>query len=282
MCKKPFKQGVAEFGCGQCLPCRINRLRLWTLRLILEATQAEASFFVTLTYAQEHYPSTGEVSVRELQLFNKKLRRLFEPGRLRYYCVGEYGERTQRAHYHGIFFLSLPCELESFKALCTKAWGKGFVHVGSVSPASIAYVVSYVCKRMTKADDKRLNGKHPEFARMSLRPHGLGAGSLGTLASAIEQHGARYRAQHGDIPTTLRFDGKILPIGRYLAEKLRGALGIIKKRYVRGQEPLKVHLLLRQLEAADKSRSAAREVRRQYQARRAEQRLRDSQLRKVL
>ena len=90
MCKKPFMRtaninkaqalrcpdGLKEatpFGCGQCLPCRINAARVWTHRLLLEGAVNEESCFVTLTY--EDMPEDGDVSKVTLQKFIKRLRR---------------------------------------------------------------------------------------------------------------------------------------------------------------------------------------------------------------
>lgn len=151
-CSVPFTQGVAEFGCGQCMPCRLNRRRLWTARLMLEARQHEHSVFVTLTYDKEHYPGDGNLDVREAQLFLKRLRFELQPRKIRYYIVGEYGERRGRAHYHAILFGVSDAD----KELISRAWGKGLVHVGTVTPESASYVVSYVCKGATREGHKSL------------------------------------------------------------------------------------------------------------------------------
>lgn len=78
---------------------------------------------------------------------------------------------------------------------------------------------------MTKADDERLGGHHPEFARMSLRP-GLGAYAVPSMADVLtSSSGARTIAHLGDVPMALRSEGKLLPLGRYLRRKLREELG---------------------------------------------------------
>lgn len=219
MCSKPYRQGVAEFGCGQCMPCRFNRRRLWTARLMLESYQHESSFFVTLTYSPEHYPSDGSVSVRHLQLFLKRLRTDIAPAKIRYYAVGEYGDRSGRAHYHLVIF-----GLRDVGAI-GRAWRFGMIHVGTVTPQSAGYVASYVCKKMTKEDDARLGGRRPEFARMSLRP-GLGAGAVPVIAAAVNtKGGAEYVVSNGDVPGVVRAEGEKWPLGRYLLAKLREAAG---------------------------------------------------------
>lgn len=218
-CAKPFRRGVEAFGCGQCLPCRVNRRRVLTARLVLESFQHEASCFATFTYSDKEVPSDGSVSVREAQLLLKRIRH-FNPGRVRYYIVGEYGEQSLRPHYHAALFGV------SDRSVLAEAWRKGFVHVGSLTPESAAYIVSYVMKGMTKSDDERLAGRHPEFARMSLRP-GLGAGSADTMGGVlIDPSSGEIRCSGQDVPGVFRYHGKDWNIGRYLKGRMRNAAGL--------------------------------------------------------
>lgn len=224
LCRKPFRQGVLEYGCGQCLRCRINRSRVWACRLMLETHQHEVSQFVTLTYDQENQPSGGTLQPRDVQLFLKRLRQLVAPVRLRYYMVGEYGDSRGRPHYHLCLFGSVSAE--QIKA----AWGLGIVDVRVLSWDLALYITGYILKRWTNAEDpvakKFLKGRHPEFARMSLRPEGLGAKGIKVIADALNtKWGARYISQSGDVPGVVRSQNKRLPIGRYLHGKLREALG---------------------------------------------------------
>lgn len=217
-CKSPFQKGVQEFGCGQCLPCRINRQRLWTIRLLLEAAQHEHSLFVTLTYDDKHYPRDGCISVREAQLFLKRLRRV--AGSFRYFLVGEYGERTERAHYHALLF-----GLRDGRCV-DQAWGKGFVHVSGVGPESIGYVAGYCLKGATTEKGIKwigLTGKRPEFARMSLRP-GIGAAVAAEISARLvsSPEGARLQSA---VPAAVRQGQKMWPLGRYLRGKVAEMIG---------------------------------------------------------
>lgn len=222
MCKKPYMIGVLPFGCGQCMPCRINRRRLWTARIVLETLKHPASCFITLTYAPENMPVDNSVSVREAQLFLKRLRKEIDPLRIRYFIVGEYGDRTYRPHYHAALFGLGP----DSAALIANAWKLGHVHVGEINNTTAAYVAGYVTKKMTNKLDPRLEGRSPEFARMSLRP-GIGAHAMEDMAKYFETNqGALVLARLGDVPGVLRTGGKLLPLGRYLKGKLRDALGM--------------------------------------------------------
>ena len=94
---------MIPFGCGQCIPCRINRKRLWTHRLMLESFSHSDATFVTLTYDPEKY-SGESLRPEDVTKFLKRLRRKLEPKKLRYYLVGEYGDKTGRPHYHIALF----------------------------------------------------------------------------------------------------------------------------------------------------------------------------------
>lgn len=219
MCLKPFRFGLTEFGCGQCLPCRINRARLWTTRLMLEAGGHRSNLFVTLTYSPEHLPPGGEVVPRHLALFLKKLRKDLTPVQVRFFGVGEYGDRTFRPHYHCILF-----GVDDRKAVA-RAWGLGHVHCLDVTVELVRYICGYVVKKMTCKDDVRLGGRHPEFCRMSLKP-GIGAGAAEEIARHVNtEAGAAAYAESGDVPSQVRWQRKKWPLGRYLRSKIRAASG---------------------------------------------------------
>lgn len=221
LCKNPFVRGITPFPCGQCMPCRLNRRRLWTHRLLLESRLHEYSSFWTLTYSDEHLPVDQSVSPRESQLWLKRLRSLSPDRQIRYYLVGEYGDETNRPHYHAALFGVHRSETEWLEA----SWKFGHVYGGDLNQQSAAYIAGYVTKKMTDVDDPRLNGRHPEFARMSLRP-GIGAGAMPVLADALnDSAGAALVASSGDVPMSLQHGRASLPLGRYLRRKLRDEMG---------------------------------------------------------
>lgn len=73
---------------------------------------------------------------------------------------------------------------------------------------------------MTGSRDTRLDGRYPEFARMSLRP-GIGHGVLTHIAEILLRH----NVVEGDVPIVLRHGQKLMPLGRYLRRKLRVMIG---------------------------------------------------------
>lgn len=170
---------LVQVPCGKCVPCLINKRSDWSFRLEQEHKVSKSAHFVTLTYDEKHRPGDGSLCKRHLQLFMKRLRKKDESSKLRYYAVGEYGSKTLRPHYHILLFNS--CEEHIRKAWVDKD-GKavGIVHVGKVTPASVAYVTKYVIQR-----DVYSQGVQKPFATMS-RAYGIGGRYL--TDSMVEWH----------------------------------------------------------------------------------------------
>jgi len=189
-------------------------------------------------------PATlGDLSPEHLQSWLKRLRKAIAPQRIRFYAVGEYGTRTWRPHFHVILYNFAGCSRGRTKrkfgtdgpdwADCCDScrvvgasWGKGNIDIGSLTLASAAYCASYTLKRMSRASDPRLKGRHPEFCRMSLRP-GIGSGSMWDVASVMLEYGLDNVLQ--DVPSSLAHGGANMPLGRYLRGLLRERIGRDKK-----------------------------------------------------
>lgn len=229
MCKKPLTgRGGVRFGCGQCVPCRINRRRPWTARIALEAMCHKESWFVTLTYDDKHLPEGGNLVPKHLQNFLKRLR-FAVPEKIRFFAVGEYGDKSWRPHYHLVIFgLRDPLS-------CVAAWrdrdGRpiGIVHIGTVTSASAGYVAGYTVKKMTSTADDRLKGLHPEFARMSRRP-AIGEPAAVQLAEYFNSSSAALSVARNGPPVTVRLGGKEWPLGRFLKSVLHAEMGIAPAR----------------------------------------------------
>ena len=148
----------------------------------------DACSFITLTYDPEHLPPLGSLSVRDCQLFLKRLRERVAPAKIRFFLCGEYGEKLARPHYHAIIFgFDFPDKVkiessgdyaEYSSQLLSDVWGKGRTHVGTVSFDSACYVANYATKKI--GGDKAAShyyGRKPEFLLMSRG--GRRAGGIG-------------------------------------------------------------------------------------------------------
>jgi hypothetical protein len=146
--------------CGQCIGCRLARSQEWALRCVHEASLYDDNCFITLTYAPENLPPDAGLRKRDFQLFMKRLRKAYPDKKIRYYHAGEYGDRTNRPHYHAILFnhnfndwtylFDSPSGSEIYTSpTLERIWGLGFVTIGTVNMESAAYVARYCVKKIT-------------------------------------------------------------------------------------------------------------------------------------
>lgn len=179
--------------CGQCIGCRMDRARDWSTRLTHEASQHENNSFLTLTFNDTHLPENYSVSVRDMQLFLKRLRK--KVGTLRFFACGEYGDINLRPHYHlAIFGYDFPDKMPWRKtssgfvthrsATLEELWPYGHSEIGEVTPQSAGYIARYILKKVNgdraQAFYTRVHPRtgeivrvQPEFITMSTRP-GIG------------------------------------------------------------------------------------------------------------
>lgn len=177
MCMKPLTLEDRVVKCGHCIECLIARSKEWAFRVEAESKVAKSGYFITLTYSdvevplvfdEEYNPLTTLVK-RDLQLFIKRMREhqaRYSDWKIRYFANGEYGSKTKRAHYHGIFFNVEKKTKEKIHEL----WGKGFVKVGEVNAKTIRYVTNY----MLMKDIDVIKPQAKPFVLMSRKP-GIGA-----------------------------------------------------------------------------------------------------------
>lgn len=262
-CRNPFMNGGQAHGCGQCLPCRLYRRRVWTHRILLEASLQADNCFVTLTYSDEHLPEGGTLVLSDMQKFIKRLRKAVEPKKFRMFYVGEYGDKTERPHYHMVLFGLPSCQWgvsrygKTRKNCCSicdlirDTWGLGNIQVGTLNDHSAQYVAGYTVKKMTAKDDARLNGRFPEFARMSNRP-GIGAFFMDEVASTLMMLNVD---DQPDVPDRLAHGTKQMPLGRYLRQQLRKKLGRDAKEPFAEYSKRFPEMLALQVEAIEKAKS---------------------------
>jgi hypothetical protein len=147
----------------------------------------EENCFVTLTYSPENIPDKNSLVKEHLQKFIKRLRESVYPKLIRFYGVGEYGEKFDRPHYHILVFGYDFPDRVLFKSgrdgashvytsgKLAELWKYGYSSVGKVSIESAKYVAAYAAKKQVgKSAEDHYKGKVPEFALMSRRP-GIGS-----------------------------------------------------------------------------------------------------------
>lgn len=180
-----LKDSGVTVPCGKCHPCKSKRVSGWSFRLLKEAEVSSSAFFVTLTYDNDHCPTTdnGFMTLKksDIQGFFKVLRRANKE-KLKYYVAGEYGGKYGRPHYHIILFNATlesligkayanmhrmgVLDLDGKQQYDCNYWDKGHITVGKLSPASAGYTLKYVSKETNVGVHKR-DDRLPEFSLMS-------------------------------------------------------------------------------------------------------------------
>ena len=218
-----------EVPCGRCMGCRIDRTRDWSIRITHEAQMHEENCFITLTYNDDNLPL--ELGYEDFQKFIRRLRKK-TGAKIRFYMCAEYGERTQRPHYHAILFgynfpdrTHLPLAKSDRlyeSALLNKLWPYGYASIGGVSPTSAAYVARYLNKKQSDynpdgspvdataildPDTGVIRPRQPAFSKMSLKP-GIGESWLKKYFSDV------FPADR------VVWNGQVKPAPKYYRDKL--------------------------------------------------------------
>lgn len=158
----------------------------------MESVLHDEMCFLTITYDDDHVPLAlspidavplGNLRKKDLRDYFKRLRN--EGLRFRYYACGEYGEQTERPHYHAILFGVSPFDEEILK----EKWPYGFVQVREFTHQRAGYVASYTSKKLPHRK-KQHDGRDPEFSLMSRKP-GIGFEFLELIAEEFAKLGGR-------------------------------------------------------------------------------------------
>lgn len=197
---RPSITKYIEIPCGQCIGCRLQRSREWANRMMMELETTDApSSFITLTYDNDHLPLSegvnhitgetemfGNLVLEDLQKFMKRLRA--KTGKkIRYFACGEYGDKSNRPHFHLIVFGYFPEDAKFLRVgrhgeynyyeseELSELWPYGLHVVSNVTWESCAYTARYVVKKFTGDMSIRYEEKNikPPFVVMSNRP-GIG------------------------------------------------------------------------------------------------------------
>lgn len=160
----PGQDGEIHLPCGHCPECQKAERLGWVLRNTLELQEHETATFATLTYSDDNLPP--QLQLRDLQLFHKRLRRQLGAKKrgqrkVRHFSCGEYGDTTQRPHYHCILYGVDPIR---DGRILEKAWGLGMVRSDPVNTARIHYIAGYTSKKIAQEDEPARYGWFPGYA----------------------------------------------------------------------------------------------------------------------
>lgn len=180
ICRYPVELDKSENGkhriiyvpCGRCAWCLRAKRNEWFVRFFEESKRHTFTRFVTLDYRPEDLPIviddesgliSPSVSLRDIQLFHKSLRKKFD---FRFFLSSEYGKKTGQPHYHAIYWSD-----ERIPFL--KYWKHGD-HGADLpaKPSSFKYVTKYILKGSFVPE-----GSPENFHVMSRRP-GVGVGFM--------------------------------------------------------------------------------------------------------
>ena len=146
-------------------------------------------------------PKNEELVKKDLQDFWKRLRKVIQVP-IKYYAVGEYGEKFGRPHYHAITY---GVGIED-KKIIYEEWNKGQIHAGTVTEKSLRYVIDYTQKKLYGDEARKEYGERlPPFSLMS---KGLGL-----------QYAMKNRQQLVD-NLCIKINKKEVTIPRYYVKKL--------------------------------------------------------------
>lgn len=179
-----------------------------------EATKHKHATFLTLTYSDDYIPTqetfigdefivvSNTLVKQDLQDFFRRLRYDLPDRNIKYLACGEYGDRTERPHYHAIIFDLAPTETEVIQ----ENWPLGHTYQGILTYDSARYVTDYIFKKWYGKEDSPYGLRENPFQLMS---KGLGKDW------ALENHQRIIDQEYN-----ITLNGRKVGIPRYYKKKL--------------------------------------------------------------
>lgn len=208
-----YTRQYMQVSCRWCMGCRVARRSEWSTRIRLESfdymSRGFGSSFVTFTYDDLHY--NGNADLKEMQKLNKRLRYYLTkdnkgvPIDFKYYVVSEYGDRTNRGHFHAIY---LGLESNFLLNYLRKAWQNGFVSVSPLSHSRIRYTLKYLDKQIVskKQIDDYIK-KYNRFPPSAIYSKGIGSRYFINNLDEIKKNNG------------LRVNGQLIGLNSYYSKK---------------------------------------------------------------
>lgn len=254
----PFRLPVP---CGRCIACRLKNRLVWTFRICEEVRDSDFVAFATMTYDSVHVPYTSHfdedsglyiedlptICYEDFQKFKEKYKKrlLRKFGvKLRYFCVGEYGGKTYRPHFHALFFFKgddheLTYNLRGhFRGEFLDCWTKGSVldFRDLDGEGAAGYCNKYMAKQLAFMPyDEQEKEK-------SLKSQLIGRGYIDRMKL--------WHLEDPDNRCYAVYKGKKIPLPRTFAEKIFGwtkdkkSWSIIEESYFERLKQEEINILL--------------------------------------
>lgn len=214
---------LVKTTCGRCPECLSKKRLDWFIRLKIELANSTSCYFITLTYNDEHLPHSelGRpcFSVRDVQLFMKRYRKHYEPIKLRYFLIGEYGGQFGRPHYHAIIFNLPNKSIYELNQTLAQIWDNGYTSIANVTDSRLNYVCKYCIQNLQGKKSYSCESEYPPF--LSSRNPGIGC-------SYVNDDNVIYHLNNETVQTFI--DGKPYILPRYLKDKIFSDYPDIKDR----------------------------------------------------
>lgn len=202
--------------CRKCIACKSNRRSEWSFRLLYESLDSDFNnYFITLTYEDANLPikefHEGYMpcfNKKHVQDFMKRLRRHYEPNKIRFYLSSELGTHTLRPHYHAVLF-NVPENLSEFRKTLEKKWHLGRVQADFLNSQRMGYVSKYIMKQSFLEDLPRSDERTP----FMLCSKGIGRCYVNIYANS--HHGF-----DSPIPFAFTYDKRKQVLPKYLKDKI--------------------------------------------------------------
>lgn len=160
MCTNPNRLADGSFvACRECWQCKERKIDDWSGRNIAEVRNARAAHTVTLTYGRDpdnptvagiDHMRAAVLTYSDVQKMLKHLRVDGYP--VRYFVVGEYGDKKGRSHWHIILYWQgdIPELPDMERNRHWKYWPHGFTYWRELKRTYAGAAVRYACKYLVK------------------------------------------------------------------------------------------------------------------------------------
>lgn len=232
-----------ELPCGHCIECRVNRAQDWSTRSMLESRYYLANWFVTLTYEDCNLPLIktvsrktgsrlvlGQLCYDHIQKFMKDLRKYYKYhfgfDNIRFLCAGEYGDVSERCHFHLLLF-NLPIDSSDLHVrkiqaghiyydspFLEKFWKYGNNIVTDLNLCTSSYVARYVVKKFYGAYEESYNELCRQYGVEPLKPEFIQTSRRPGIARAYFENELSYK-DFLYAKKLLFENGKSMPIPKY-------------------------------------------------------------------